>query len=58
MICGLNYLGWLQKRGENLKYADRLADEIISGLMQFVPELMQALTPMQRMMINIAVRLG
>ncbi len=58
MICGLNYLGWLQKRGENLTYADRLANEIISGLTQFVPELMQALTPMQRAMINVAVRLG
>lgn len=58
MICGLNYLGWLQKRGENLKYADRLAAEIISGLLEYIPELMRALTPMQRLGVNLAVRLN
>ena len=57
MICGLNYLGWLQKRGDNLKYADRLAAEIIAGLLEYIPELMQALTPLQRLGANLAVRL-
>ncbi len=54
MICGLNYLGWLQKRGANLKHADRLAEEIISGLTRFVPDLLDALTPFQRVMVNLA----
>ena len=57
MICGLNYLGWLQKRGDNLKYADRLAAEIISGLLEFIPQLMAELSPAQRLAVNLAVRL-
>ena len=57
MICGLNYLGWLQKRGANLKYADRLAAEIISGLLEYIPQLMAKLTPLQRLGVNLAVRL-
>jgi acetylornithine/succinyldiaminopimelate/putrescine aminotransferase/Ser/Thr protein kinase RdoA (MazF antagonist) len=57
MICGLNYLGWLQKRGDNLKYANRLAAEIIAGLLEYIPELMQALTPLQRLGVNLAARL-
>jgi Ser/Thr protein kinase RdoA (MazF antagonist) len=44
LICGLNYLGWLQKRGGNLKYADRLAAEIISGLLEYIPQLMAKLS--------------
>jgi Ser/Thr protein kinase RdoA (MazF antagonist) len=58
MICGLNYLGWLQKRGAHLRHADRLAEEIIGGLMQFVPELMQELTSLQRLAVNLKLRLG
>jgi len=57
MICGLNYLGWLQKRGENLKYADRLAAEIIGGLLEYIPLLMRELSPLQRLAVNLAVRL-
>ncbi len=57
MICGLNYLGWLQKRGANLKYADRLAAEIISGLLEYIPQLMAELSPLQRLGVNLAVRL-
>ena len=57
LICGLNYLGWLQKRGGNLKYADRLAAEIISGLLEYIPQLMAKLTPLQRLGVNLAVRL-
>lgn len=57
MICGLNYLGWLQKRGANLKFADRLAAEIIRGLLEYIPQLMAELTPLQRLGVNLAVRL-
>ena len=57
MICGLNYLGWLQKRGANMKYADRLAAEIISGLLEYIPHLMAELSPLQRLGVNLAVRL-
>ena len=57
MICGLNYLGWLQKRGENLKHAERLAQEITSGLLEYIPQLMQELTPWQRIAVNLLVRL-
>jgi Ser/Thr protein kinase RdoA (MazF antagonist) len=57
MICGLNYLGWLQKRGANLKYADRLATEIISGLLEYIPQLMAELSALQRLGVNLAVSL-
>ncbi len=53
MICGLNYLGWLQKRGANLKFADRLAQEIIAGLLEYVPQLMAELSPWQRFGVNL-----
>lgn len=58
MICGLNYLGWMQKRGAHLKHADRLAEEIINGLSGYVPDLMQALSPWQRLAVNVAARLA
>jgi len=58
MICGLNYLGWLQKRGANLKHADRLAAEIISGLLDYVPRLMAELSPLQRLAVNLAQRVS
>jgi acetylornithine/succinyldiaminopimelate/putrescine aminotransferase/Ser/Thr protein kinase RdoA (MazF antagonist) len=57
MICGLNYLGWLQKRGDNLEHADRLAEEIIKGLLTYIPQLMQEITPLQRIVVNLMVRL-
>lgn len=56
MICGLNYLGWLQKRGAHLKHADRLAEEIISGLSDYVPALLEALSVWQRLAVNVAAR--
>ena len=58
MICGLNYLGWLQKRGANLKFADRLAQEIIAGLLEYVPELMAELSPLQRFGVNLKLWLS
>jgi acetylornithine/succinyldiaminopimelate/putrescine aminotransferase/Ser/Thr protein kinase RdoA (MazF antagonist) len=56
MICGLNYLGWMQKRGAHLKHADRLAEEIITGLSGYVPDLLQALSVWQRLAVNVAAR--
>ena len=56
MICGLNYLGWMHKRGAHLRHADRLAGEIIDGLMAFLPRLFDALTPWQRVAVNVAAR--
>ena len=53
IICGLNYLGWMQKRGENLKYADRLAQEIIGGLLEYLPKLFAELTPLQRLAVDL-----
>lgn len=56
LIRGLTYLGWLNTRGKSLKYSDRLAQEIIRGLMEFMPELMQQLTPLQKLGVNLAAR--
>lgn len=56
LICGLNYLGWMQKRGKNIKYADRLAEQIISGLMAFTPQLMKELSPLQRFAAGVIAR--
>jgi acetylornithine/succinyldiaminopimelate/putrescine aminotransferase/Ser/Thr protein kinase RdoA (MazF antagonist) len=56
MICGLNYLGWMQKRGAHLKHADRLAEEIINGLSGYVPELLEALSAWQRLAVTVAAR--
>ena len=58
MICGLNYLGWLQKRGSHLRHADRLAEEIIEGLSGYVPDLLQALNLWQRLAVNVVARLA
>jgi Ser/Thr protein kinase RdoA (MazF antagonist) len=57
MIRGFTYLGWLHTRGDNMKHADRLAEEIINGLLRFIPELMQELTPFQRVMVGAMARL-
>ena len=56
MICGLNYLGWLQKRGDKIRHADRLAAEIIAGLLEYVPQLMRELSVLQRVLVNMVVR--
>jgi Ser/Thr protein kinase RdoA (MazF antagonist) len=53
MLCSLNYLGWLQKRGDNIEHADRLAGEIIKELLKYIPELMERLTVMQRIVVNV-----
>ena len=58
MICGLNYLGWLQKRGDKLKHADKVAQEIISGLLEHLPALFAELTPLQRMAVDLRGRLA
>jgi Ser/Thr protein kinase RdoA (MazF antagonist) len=55
MICSLNYLGWLQKRGENIEHADRLAGEIINELLKYIPQLMQQLTLVQRIVVNLLI---
>jgi len=53
MICSLNYLGWFQKRGDNIKHADRLAGELIKELLKYIPQLMQELTLVQRLAVNL-----
>jgi len=55
MICSLHYLGWFQKRGENIEHADRLAAEIIHELLKYIPQLMQQLTLVQRALVNVLV---
>ncbi len=55
MICSLNYLGWFQKRGNNIEHADRLAGEIIKELLKHIPQLMQQLTLVQRIAVNLLV---
>jgi hypothetical protein len=46
----------LQKRGENVEHADRLAGEIIRELLKYIPQLMQQLTLVQRAAVNLLVR--
>jgi Ser/Thr protein kinase RdoA (MazF antagonist) len=53
MICSLNYLGWFQKRGDNIEHADRIAGEVIKELLRYIPELMQQLTLVQRIAVNL-----
>jgi acetylornithine/succinyldiaminopimelate/putrescine aminotransferase/Ser/Thr protein kinase RdoA (MazF antagonist) len=55
MICSLNYLGWFQKRGENIEHADRLAGELINELLRYIPQLMQQLSLTQRIAVNLLV---
>jgi acetylornithine/succinyldiaminopimelate/putrescine aminotransferase/Ser/Thr protein kinase RdoA (MazF antagonist) len=57
MMRGFTYLGWLLTRGQDMKYGDRLAQEIVNGLVKFIPELMQELTPFQRLMVGLMARL-
>ena len=58
MICGLNYLGWLQKRGDKLKHADKVAQEIINGLLEHLPALFAELSTIQRVAVDLRARLG
>lgn len=52
LLRGLTYIGWLMERAENLKHKDRLAREIIDGLCDAIPELLDELTPLQRVGVN------
>ena len=53
MIRAFTYLGWFHSRGQDMKHADRLAKEILNGLLRFIPELMQKLTPFQRVIVGV-----
>ena len=55
MICSLNYLGWFQKRGDNIQHADRLAGAIIDELLKYIPELLKQLTSIQRIVVSLLV---
>ena len=55
MICSLSYLCWFQKRGENIEHAERLAGNIINELLKYIPQLMQQLTLVQRIVVNLLV---
>jgi hypothetical protein len=57
MIRGFTYLGWFHTRGQDMKHADRLAEEVLNGLLRFIPELMQELTPFQRVAVSVMARL-
>lgn len=53
LLRGLTYLGWLMNRAEGLVNRDRIAQEIIDGLCAHIPELLDELSPMQRIGVNI-----
>jgi len=54
LLRGLTYLGWLMNRAEGLVNRDRIAQEIIDGLCEHIPQLLKELGPMQRMGVNIS----
>ena len=56
MIRGFTYLGWLDGRGKDIAYADRLAAEIVNGLVGYIPDLMQQLTLPQRAAVSVMAR--
>lgn len=53
LLRGLTYLGWLMERAEGLVNRDRIAQEIIDGLCEHIPELLDQLGPMQRIGVNV-----
>jgi Ser/Thr protein kinase RdoA (MazF antagonist) len=54
LLRGMTWLGWLMTRSEALVNSDRIAQEIINGLCQHIPELLAQVSPLER----LAVRLG
>ncbi len=56
MIRGFTYLGWLMTRGKDMEHADRIAGEIVKGLVGFIPDLMQELTALQRLAVSVMAR--
>lgn len=53
LLRGLTYLGWLMTRAEGLKNRDKIAQEIIDGLCEHIPDLLDTLSPVQRLGVNI-----
>jgi len=53
LLRGFTYLGWLMTRAEGLKNRDKLAREIIDGLCDHIPELLNELTATQRWGVNV-----
>jgi acetylornithine/succinyldiaminopimelate/putrescine aminotransferase/Ser/Thr protein kinase RdoA (MazF antagonist) len=53
MIRGFTYLGWLQTRADAMKNGDKLAAEIAKGLCDFIPDLLNELSPTQRMGMEV-----
>jgi putrescine aminotransferase len=52
LLRGLTYLGWLMTRAEGLVNRDRIARQIIDGLCEHIPELLNELGPVQRIGVN------
>ena len=52
LLRGLTYLGWLMTRAESLKNRDLLAQQIIDGMCEHIPELLGELTSAQRLGVN------
>jgi acetylornithine/succinyldiaminopimelate/putrescine aminotransferase/Ser/Thr protein kinase RdoA (MazF antagonist) len=52
LLRGLTYLGWLLTRAESLVNRDRIAQEIINGLCDHIPELLAQLNPVQRVGVD------
>jgi len=52
LLRGLTYLGWLMTRAESLVNRDRIAQEIINGLCDHIPELLEQLNPLQRVGVD------
>lgn len=53
LLRGLTYLGWLMNRAEGLKNRDKLAQQIIDGMCEHIPELLDELTMTQRCGVRV-----
>ena len=53
LLRGLTYLGWLMTRAGSLQNGDKIAQEIINGLCEHIPELMNELNPVQKLGVNV-----
>lgn len=56
LIRGLTYIGWLKDRAASLKHRDELSKEIIAGICEAVPELMNELSPIERVAASVLSR--
>lgn len=57
MLRGFTYLGWLKTRPGSMPNASKIAPAIAAALSAFVPELLDHLTPVERLAVNALVGL-